>query len=58
MIGKMNFMEVVHVELSHKGRVSIMTIVARQYVFFQFLLVEYADTLELSVPIDDFGVLF
>ena len=58
MVGEMDFVEVVHVELSHKGRVSVVAVVAREDVLFQFFLVEDPDALELSVPVDDLGILF
>ena len=58
MVSKMNFVEVVHVELSHKGGVSVVAVVARQYVLFQFFLIEDPDALELRVPVNDLGVLF
>ena len=54
----MNFVEVVHVKLSNKRGVSIVPVVARQDVLFQFFLIQDADAFELSVPEDNFGVLF
>lgn len=58
VVGEMDLVEVIHVELSDEGGVAVVSVVLGEDDFFQLLLVEDADALELAVPIDDLAVLF
>ena len=57
MILQMNFMEIVHVELSDEGGVSVMPKVSGQNGFLQSFLIYDADTFGIGVPADDLTVL-
>lgn len=58
MVAKVDFVEVVHVELSHEGGEPVMAVVAGQDRLFKLFLVDDADAFSLRVPNDGFAVLF
>lgn len=58
MVAQVHFVEIVHVELSHKGGETVVSEVLWQDYFLELLLVEDADALVFGVPIDDLGVFF
>ena len=57
MISEMNFMEVIHVELSNEGGDSVMSEIFGEYDFFQPFLIQNPDAFVLCVPVNDLGVL-
>jgi hypothetical protein len=58
VVGEVDLVEVVHVELADEGGVAVVAVVAGEDDLLQLLLVQDADALELAVPIDDLAVLF
>lgn len=58
MISKVNFVEVVHVELSDKRGKPVVAIVAREHSLLEFLLIDNSDAFSLWVPDDGFAMLF
>ena len=58
VVGQVDFVEIVHVELPDEGGEAVVSVVAGEDAFFQFFLVEDADSFELGIPVDDFRVFF
>lgn len=56
VVSQVHLVKVIHVELPDKGREPVVAIVSGKDDFLQLFLIEDANTLEFSVPIDDFGV--
>lgn len=58
MVTEVDFVEVVHVELAHKGGEPVVSVVAGEDSLLQSFLVDDADAFFFRVPNDGFGVLF
>lgn len=50
VISEMNFVEIVHVELSNKGGESVVSVVARKNCLLELFLIEDSNAFFLAVP--------
>jgi hypothetical protein len=58
MVSKVNFVEVVHVELADKRGEPVVAVVAGQDCFFKLFLIDDADAFSFRIPNYGFAVLF
>lgn len=58
VVTEVDFMEVVHVELSDEGGEPVVSVVAGENSFLQSFLVDDSDSFFFRIPHNGFGVLF